>query len=335
MTDLITRTENGHLEINADALKLENYSQEDQVHFLNRAMERILTNQGEALIKAHNVDIEVQVSQWLSIKKSSTTRKNYQLAISDFFRYIKGIGVHPLLITAEHVDRYMITLKSKYSANSIRMKMSSCSSFYSTMKRYGHIKMNPFLGADLPQQEYKKAVKTNQKNNVPVMSSQELEAIKDRIFRKMQNSGNRSCDQKSRKSAHQLFYALHFMSTYGLRAGAIQMIRIERNRFTYTTKGSKSSFREMTEETLQLMGGRSGQIFKGYAIRTMQGSLTRITRELKSNEKIRHAYSCHDLRHFYAVTHYKEHKDIYLLSRVLDHASINITQIYLAGLGIR
>lgn len=37
----------------------------------------------------------------------------------------------------------------------------------------------------------------------------------------------------------------------------------------------------------------------------------------------------HNLRHLFAVLHYKANKDIFLLSRILGHSSVKTTQIYL------
>ncbi|MDR0441928.1 MAG: tyrosine-type recombinase/integrase [Treponema sp.] len=49
--------------------------------------------------------------------------------------------------------------------------------------------------------------------------------------------------------------------------------------------------------------------------------------------KINAAYSCHDLRHYYAITEYKVDRDIHRVSRLLGHASIQVTEHYLKGLG--
>jgi site-specific recombinase XerD len=45
------------------------------------------------------------------------------------------------------------------------------------------------------------------------------------------------------------------------------------------------------------------------------------------------AYSAHDFRHLYTVTEYRKDWDIYRVSKLLGHVSIQITEIYLRGLG--
>jgi hypothetical protein len=43
--------------------------------------------------------------------------------------------------------------------------------------------------------------------------------------------------------------------------------------------------------------------------------------------------SCHDFRHFYAVTEYQKDRDIHRVKDLLHHSSIEITDNYLRSLG--
>ena len=43
-------------------------------------------------------------------------------------------------------------------------------------------------------------------------------------------------------------------------------------------------------------------------------------------------YSSHDLRHFFAVREYAKDKDIWRVSRLLNHSSLGSTEKYLKGL---
>ncbi|MBN2443110.1 MAG: phage integrase N-terminal SAM-like domain-containing protein [Spirochaetales bacterium] len=88
--------------------------------------------------------INYYIKLWIKTKKSPYTRLFYSREISAFISYIKSQGINPVLCNAIHVDNYIIFLKEKYSNNSVRQKVSICSSFYSTMKRYGVITLNPF-----------------------------------------------------------------------------------------------------------------------------------------------------------------------------------------------
>jgi integrase len=46
-------------------------------------------------------------------------------------------------------------------------------------------------------------------------------------------------------------------------------------------------------------------------------------------------YLCHDLRHYYAKKEYEKTKDIYRVSRLLNHSSLTITEGYLRSLEVR
>jgi site-specific recombinase XerD len=330
MTDLITLDKNGHIEINSEALKLENRSSEEKVYFLNRALEQNLTNQANKVLNASTVDLEAQINLWLGLKASEHTRRAYKKAINEWFDFLINFKTHPLLATAVHVDTYLKYMKdSKRPANTIRMKISACSSFHAYMVRLNEeVKNNPFYGADLPAKEYKKA--DNKEKNSPVMNEKELSTIEDRISEKIDGiSGIRSCDIKSLRSTRLLSQAVHFMSKYGLRSGAIQTIRIEEVRFKYTTKGDKTRSRELREDTIFLLYGSHDQPFKGFGTSALQQGFKRITAELEADGEIREAFTCHDLRHYFAHKLFSATGDILQVSRALDHRSVNITQIYL------
>ena len=56
--------------------------------------------------------------------------------------------------------------------------------------------------------------------------------------------------------------------------------------------------------------------------------------KLHTAGKIGAAYSCHDFRHFFAVTEYRKDKDIKRAQGLLFHSGIQITDRYLRGLGV-
>jgi integrase len=61
--------------------------------------------------------------------------------------------------------------------------------------------------------------------------------------------------------------------------------------------------------------------------------IIRATTKFAEAGTIAAAYSAHDFRHLYAVTEYRNDKDIYRVSRLLGHASIQVMETYLRGLG--
>jgi integrase len=60
----------------------------------------------------------------------------------------------------------------------------------------------------------------------------------------------------------------------------------------------------------------------------------RQTMKLRNQGKISAAYSAYDFRHYFAVSEYKKDRDIYKLSKLLDHTNISITENYLKCLKI-
>lgn len=64
---------------------------------------------------------------------------------------------------------------------------------------------------------------------------------------------------------------------------------------------------------------------------TKETKLAAVVRKL--TKKLSAAYSAHHLRHLYAVTEYRKDRDLHRLSKLLGHASVNVTERYLRGLG--
>jgi len=73
--------------------------------------------------------------------------------------------------------------------------------------------------------------------------------------------------------------------------------------------------------------------FAGTSETKLADAIRKKTAMLKVEGKLAAAYSAHDLRHLYAVTEYRKDRDIYRVSKLLGHASIQVTETYLRGLG--
>lgn len=61
----------------------------------------------------------------------------------------------------------------------------------------------------------------------------------------------------------------------------------------------------------------------------IQHSFTTAVRALYKENTIHHEYHPHSIRHLFAVLQYHQDRDIYALSKLLNHTSVNITQRYL------
>lgn len=324
MTDLIQYAPGTMIDLNTLPAEL-------QERIKQYAVIDILKDEAKADIQANRIDIEQYITLWLK-SKSERTRQTYRKAINDFFQWLNLNGIpHPLLIKAEHVDRYIDELRERLKNNSVRLKVCGVASFYTTMKRYGHITVNPFHRATLPRKEYKKAIKTDQNKTIPVMTEKEYKAIIKAIEKETRREGNHISEANARGGAERLLPAVRVMAEYGLRVGAIPTIERKGKYFTYTTKGGKSFNADIKAGTLP--EGKTP--FKGYKVITVQKALKRITERLKEKGIIQYAYTCHDLRHYFAFRFYSETKDIVRLKSLLGHASLNVTDIYIQSIGIK
>ncbi len=172
---------------------------------------------------------------------------------------------------------------------------------------------------------------------MPVMSDKEYQAITEALERKAQAPGDMVYDAASRESAKRLLPIVHFMGTYGLRIGDVLTVKLEGDdRFSYRQKGGQfrqKDLRPITQEILSENAMLKRQPFRGIAKSTVQGAIGRLTKELAGRGVIRHAYSCHDFRHFYAIDLYQEAQDVCAVKEALGHATVSVTEIYLVGLG--
>lgn len=410
-----------------------------QKQVLSHATFDILKEQAKQHLKAGQIDIAKYLRRFIKAQ-TPHTQVAYSKAIDDYIEYLHRVGVTSLLLAkAEVVDGYIEELKgAKFKPNSIRLKMSAISSFYTQLKRYGHVKTNPVHGARLPAKQYKKAFReTGSKQAV----------LGERDFLLLQQHA---------KGKLQL--AIHLMGRYGLRVGALKSIVLKKNYFTYISKGSKDGRKELLAETLHLLGGKAGKegkhgkggkhwdgapmattgksyattptataapittsssptaamppteatgtrtnyhstyksttgapiptptgtaaaeeittetagtaapspttattgatsttrtnpksIYKGspaattgatvkrlsFNTQTVQKGLARLVHKLRCQNILANHCNCHDLRHFFAITHYKQHRDIYRLKNELDHASLSVTDVYLQWLKIK
>ena len=233
------------------------------------------------------------------------------------------------MVKAEHVDSYLLYLKNKYKNNTIRLEMCACSSFYSSLRRYGYITTNPFYGSPLPRKEFKKAIQTDQKKTIPVMNQEEFDIIMKTLRQMSRMKGKKAQIKNSRRSARRLIPVIHFLGTYGLRVGSLLSVEVKDGYFTFTGKGNKSQRVELEDDIV-----KGTKPFKNYKVITIQKAISRVTGKLFKERLIRHWYSCHDFRHYFACQYYNRTKDIIKLKQKLSHASVNVTDIYLQSVGV-
>jgi integrase len=123
------------------------------------------------------------------------------------------------------------------------------------------------------------------------------------------------------------------MSDRGLRVGGLPALDVLGSHFKTQSKG-KDIPGTMPEEALAAIrsGGLNLNPFAGLVVPALTMRIFRTTKKLAEAGKIAATYSPHDFRHFYSVAECRKDRDIYRVSKLLGHASIQVTEIYLRGL---
>ena len=143
--------------------------------------------------------------------------------------------------------------------------------------------------------------------------------------------------------------AIIFIMECGVRVGALPNLEI-RNNHTWThsckyysySKGKEISWK-VTDKVVKLLAkarrAKQNNLyfnnpFKNKSSEVIRNIFYRSSKRLYNQGKIKAAYSIHDIRHYFAVTLYKQTKDVELIRRALNHSSIAITGIYLKSLEV-
>jgi integrase len=130
--------------------------------------------------------------------------------------------------------------------------------------------------------------------------------------------------------------AVVLMSQAGLRVGALPSLSINGTRWTATTKGKEQSglVPQEAREAIQRAGLSLRSPFQAWTTHKIEDALRAITRKLHDAGTIKAEYSCHDLRHAYAVRIYQTTHDVYQVKQALGHATVGVTETYLRSIGV-
>ena len=243
-------------------------------------------------------------------EQSMHTRRGYNNALKKLELWTVNQGINPLELTATQADDYIYSLKGTGSASaSIRLATAAASSFYTFLHRRHKGIENPFRGTKARPKE--KAVRP-----LVIPSTKEVETILNEL----------PCIWGA---------AVSIMAVLGLRCGALPSLCIKGDRFTCHTKGKdiSGSIPEEITERIKVASLPLREPFGGRTTNSIELAISYYIKKLYNQGRIRAIYSCHDFRHFFAVTHYRKHRDIYAIQQALNHASIAITEKYLRNIG--
>ncbi|MEI0797562.1 site-specific integrase [Brachyspira intermedia] len=273
----------------------------------------------EQLIK--QIDYETEKENFFkqcSKTKSSHTKRQYRNGLNKLEEYCKMNNKNILFIKAREADDFITEVNSSELSNlSIRALVSSCSSFFSFLERRYPFMKNPFRGT-----KTRPPVKNKKRLEVPTKKEIEL-IIKD-------------------ISDPLIKVAIIFIMECGVRVGALPKLEIRNNKYYSYSKGKEISWK-VTDKVIKLLAkarrAKQNNLsfnnpFKNKSSEVIRNIFYRSSKRLYQQGKIKAAYSIHDVRHYFAVTLYKQTKDIELIRQALNHSSIAITGIYLKSLEV-
>ena len=267
----------------------------------------------EQLIK--QIDYETEKENFFkqcSKTKSNHTKRQYKNGLNKLEEYCKMNNKNILFIKAREADDFITEVNSSELSNlSIRALVSSCSSFFSFLERRYPFMKNPFRGT-----KTRPPVKNKKRLEVPVKKEIEL-IIKD-------------------ISDPLIKVAIIFIMECGVRVGALPKLEIRNNKYYSYSKGKEVSGK-VTDKVIKLLKQNNLSFncpFKNKSSEVIRNIFYRSSKRLYQQGKIKAAYSIHDIRHYFAVTLYKQTKDIELIRQALNHSSIAITGIYLKSLEV-
>jgi site-specific recombinase XerD len=242
---------------------------------------------------------------------SKHTRRSYRSALARLEVYAERAHISPLELTPARADDFIYSLKGEAAAASIRRDIAACSSFFTWLERRHEGIKNPFRGT-----KARPAQKTEKDLVIP--NAAEVKKIIDAL------------------PAYEAA-AVSVMAFRGLRIGGLPGMEINGDRFKTRSKGKDISGELPGKALTAIKTADIADKRRPFAGITQEALARRIEYhigKLHKNGKIKSAYSCHDFRHFYAVTEYRKDKDIKRVQGLLFHSGIQITDRYLRGLGV-
>jgi site-specific recombinase XerD len=241
---------------------------------------------------------------------SKHTRRGYKTALARLEAYAERAHISPLELTPARADDFIYGLKGEAAAATVRRDVAACSSFFTWLERRHEGIKNPFRGT-----KARPALKA--KKTLAIPNAAEVKKILAAL------------------PAYEAA-AVAVMAFRGLRIGGLPGMEIIGDRFKTRSKG-KAISGELPGNVQAVLKTHNApdkrRPFDGITEAALARRIEYHIGKLQQAGKIKAAYSCHDFRHFYAVTEYRKDKDIKRVQGLLFHSGIQITDRYLRGLG--
>jgi integrase len=269
-------------------------------------------------INIAGIDWRKERETFLTDARSEHTRRAYADALGKLEAWANREGINPLECTPMQADAFIRELKTEArAAASVRRDVAAVSAFYTWLERYHAAVKNPVRGTRIrPPNENKKetVIPTPAEYRIIIDALPPLEKA-----------------------------IVVTLAVRGLRAGALPTLELKAGKYHGKSKGkplkeNNTAGITLPREALSIIRATALDIKKPFAWITANAIERRINYhigKLYQAGKIKAAYSCHDFRHYFAVSEYNKRKDIYRVSMLLNHANIAITQTYLKSLDVK
>jgi site-specific recombinase XerD len=243
---------------------------------------------------------------------SINTQKGYRAALKRLEQYAGRMHTNVLELSPVKADDFIYTLKGDGRASaSVRRDVAAASSFFTFLERRHANIHNPFRGTRA--RPAKRALK-----KIEIPTPEEIETI-----------------LLAMPSIERASIAV--MALRGLRVGSLPTLVIKGNRFETRSKG-RDLTGEVPEPALEAIKADTARMnprkpFARLTINAIEKRVQYQIGKLYKAGKISGLYSSHDIMHYFSVQEYRKNKDIYRLSKLLGHTSLQTTESYLKALG--
>ena len=287
-------------------------SSEEMEEIVDIVVKRRMSEELDVREKLQGVDYRTERDIFLmSVSKISSphTVSAYKNSLRKLEDYCRISHIEVFLMTYKEADDFIYQLSG--SPNTKRLAIASISSFFSFLERRYSIIKNPMRGT-------KARPKFKVLRPMVIPSKEELNTI----LSEMEDEATRM--------------ALLFLSLRGFRVGALARMEVLGTRFRTFSKGREISG-SLPPDLIALLNSSSLDKTRPFSSRPMlyyRNEIIRICHVLWERKRISWRYTPHSFRHYFAVREYERTKDIYSLSKLLDHSSISMTESYLRALKI-
>ena len=304
---------------------IENLDDESKALFDKQVMQyTLLTRRAEKINKEANIqsiNISVVIRRYIKSLESNSTKESYERGIAKFIAYANDRGKDLLHCEKQDAEDYRNYIKNFNESNSTkRIRIVSMKSFYNYLCDHYPFMTNIFNGIKTFRMVNLKEV------HIPD-SKTEINRIRKGILDCMIN--------KSRfMRSTQLVAIIDIICKYGFRVGAFNRMEVNKNRTFNTITKCRPFKGTFDKATFNLICREFGSInsvkmpFIHLESKNLSSLFKYHTNRLYRENIIKYAYSLHDLRHWFAITFYRNTNDIVRTSKALGHANLQVTGVY-------